>query len=80
MKHCRYKPNDYYLKQLIEQWCEGVIQNGNQRKGYFSSRNRSGLEPESMILEKVAEHLQKDNANSVSINLRGLSKVNIKSS
>lgn len=33
-----------------------------------------------MILEKVAEHLQKDNANSVSINLRGLSKVNIISS
>ncbi|XP_009776250.1 pentatricopeptide repeat-containing protein At5g02830, chloroplastic [Nicotiana sylvestris] len=75
MRKAGYKPNDYYLKQLIEQWCEGVIQNGNQRKGYFSSRNRSGLEPESMILEKVAEHLQKDNANSVSINLRGLSKV-----
>ncbi|KAK6779646.1 hypothetical protein RDI58_021830 [Solanum bulbocastanum] len=74
-KHCRYKPNDYYLKQLIEQWCEGVIQNGNQRKYNFSTRNRIDLGPESMILDKVAEHLQKDSANSISINLRGLSKV-----
>ncbi|XP_059305717.1 pentatricopeptide repeat-containing protein At5g02830, chloroplastic [Lycium ferocissimum] len=74
MRKAGYKPNDYYLKQLIEQWCEGVIQNGNQRKYNFSTRNRTHLGPESMILEKVAEHLQKDNA-SISINLRGLSKV-----
>lgn len=33
-----------------------------------------------MILEKVAEHLQKDSANSISINLRGLTKVKIVSS
>ncbi|KAK4342969.1 hypothetical protein RND71_038785 [Anisodus tanguticus] len=75
MRKAGYKPNDYYLKQLIEQWCEGVIQNGNQRKCNFSTRNRTDLGPESMILEKVAEHLQKDSANSISINLRGLSKV-----
>ncbi|XP_049407680.1 pentatricopeptide repeat-containing protein At5g02830, chloroplastic [Solanum stenotomum] len=75
MRKAGYKPNDYYLKQLIEQWCEGVIQNGNQRKYNFSTRNRTDLRPESMILDKVAEHLQKDSANSISINLRGLSKV-----
>lgn len=79
-KHCRYKPNDYYLKQLIEQWCEGVILNGNKRKYNFSTRNRTDLGPESMILEKVAEHLQKDSTNSISINLRGLSKVKMVSS
>ncbi|CAN4116991.1 unnamed protein product [Withania somnifera] len=75
MRKAGYKPNDYYLKQLIEQWCEGVIQNGNQRKYNFSARDRTNLGPESMILEKVAEHLQKDSANSISINLQGLSKV-----
>ncbi|KAM3341029.1 pentatricopeptide repeat-containing protein, chloroplastic [Capsicum galapagoense] len=75
MRKAGYKPNDYYLKQLIEQWCEGVIQNDNQRKYSFSARNRTDLGPESMILEKVAEHLQKDSANSISINVRGLSKV-----
>ncbi|TMW91920.1 hypothetical protein EJD97_013729 [Solanum chilense] len=75
MRKAGYKPNDYYLKQLIEQWCEGVIQNANQRKYNFSTRNRTDLGPQSMILEKVAEHLQKDSANSISINLRGLTKV-----
>lgn len=75
MRKAGYKPNDYYLKQLIEQWCEGVILNGNKRKYNFSTRNRTDLGPESMILEKVAEHLQKDSTNSISINLRGLSKV-----
>lgn len=75
MRKAGYKPNDYYLKQLIEQWCEGVIQNGNQRKYNFSTRSRTNVGPESLILEKVAEHLQKDSANSISIKLQGLSKV-----
>ncbi|PKI47877.1 hypothetical protein CRG98_031661 [Punica granatum] len=29
MRKAGYKSNDYYLKQLIEEWCEGVIQDGN---------------------------------------------------
>lgn len=65
---CRYKPNDYYLKQLIEEWCEGIIQNGNQIES-----NLGG--PYSLLLEKVATHLEKRNSESVAIDLQGLSKV-----
>lgn len=74
MRKAGYKPNDYYLKQLIEEWCEGVIQNEHQNKGQFAS-NITNFGPQSLLLEKVAEHLHDNNAESLSIDLRGLSKV-----
>lgn len=72
----RYKPNDYYLKQLIEEWCEGVVQNEHHNKGQLASR-RTDFGSQSLLLEKVAEHLKESNAESLSIDLRGLSKVYI---
>ncbi|KAI3473247.1 hypothetical protein Pfo_030539 [Paulownia fortunei] len=74
MRKAGYKPNDYYLKQLIEEWCEGVIQNEHRNKGQFASRI-TDFRPQSLLLEKVAEHLQDRNAESLSIDLRGLTKV-----
>ncbi|KAG8376505.1 hypothetical protein BUALT_Bualt09G0070400 [Buddleja alternifolia] len=74
MRKAGYKPNDYYLKQLIEEWCEGVIQNEHQNKGPFASR-MTDFGPQSLLLEKVAEHLQDSNSESLSIDLRGLTKV-----
>ncbi|KAK4419153.1 Pentatricopeptide repeat-containing protein, chloroplastic [Sesamum alatum] len=74
MRKAGYKPNDHYLKQLIEEWCEGVIQNGHRKKAQFASRI-TDFGPQSLLLEKVAEHLQDSNAESLSIDLRGLSKV-----
>ncbi|KAL7095745.1 hypothetical protein ACP275_10G042800 [Erythranthe tilingii] len=74
MRKAGYKPNDYYLKQLIEEWCEGVLQNEHQNEGQFSSRI-TDFGPQSMLLEKVAEHLQDSNAESLSIDLQGLTKV-----
>ncbi|KAK6140334.1 hypothetical protein DH2020_025929 [Rehmannia glutinosa] len=73
MRKAGYKPKDYYLKRLVEEWCEGVIQNEHQNKSQFASR-LTEFGPQSLLLEKVAEHLQ-DSAESLSIDLRGLSKV-----
>lgn len=73
--YCRYKSNDYYLKQLIEEWCEGVIQK-NPKLGQVSSCNNADVGgPHSLLLEKVAVHLEKKNAESLSIDLQGLTKV-----
>ncbi|KAL3839610.1 hypothetical protein ACJIZ3_024201 [Penstemon smallii] len=76
MRKAGYKPNDYYLKQLIEEWCEGVIQNRHERKDQVASgRRETNFGPESLLLEKVAEHLQDSTGESLSIDLRGLTKV-----
>ncbi|KAA8518814.1 hypothetical protein F0562_016412 [Nyssa sinensis] len=76
MRKAGYKSNDYYLKQLIEEWCEGLIQDNNQNKGQSSSHALTDLGgPQSLLLEKVAVHLQKSGAESLAINLQGLSKV-----
>ncbi|KAL0309777.1 UNVERIFIED_CONTAM: Pentatricopeptide repeat-containing protein, chloroplastic [Sesamum radiatum] len=74
MRKAGYKPNDHYLKQLIEEWCEGVIQNEHRKKAQFASRITE-FGPQSLLLEKVAQHLQDSNAESLSVDLRGLSKV-----
>ncbi|KAL2509474.1 Pentatricopeptide repeat-containing protein [Forsythia ovata] len=74
MRKAGYKPNDHYLKQLIEEWCEGVIQDSSHDTGRFTS-HRTDFGPHSLLLEKVAEHLQESNAESLSIDLQGLTKV-----
>lgn len=78
--HCRYKSNDYYLKQLIEEWCEGVIQDKNQNQDKHVSYKRTDLgRPHSLLLERVAVHLQNSIAESVAIDLQGLTKVQLTS-
>ncbi|KAK3016654.1 hypothetical protein RJ639_006749 [Escallonia herrerae] len=76
MRKAGYKSNDYYLKQLIEEWCEGIIQDDNQRRGPRSSCNRTDLGgPQSLLLEKVAAQLQKSDAESLAVDLQGHTKV-----
>lgn len=76
--YCRYKPNDYYLEQLIEEWCEGVIQDNTGNQGEFLSSNKSELErPQSLLLEKIASHLLKRVADILAIDVRELTKVTI---
>ena len=78
--YCRYKPNDYYLEELIEEWCEGVIQNNREKQGEFSSSNKSESErPQSLLLEKIAAHLLKRVADILAIDVQGLTKVPINS-
>ncbi|CAI9098096.1 OLC1v1034679C1 [Oldenlandia corymbosa var. corymbosa] len=76
MRKAGYKPNDYYLKHLIEEWCEGVIQNRTQNKGQFTPiDDTADSGPQSLLLDKVAEHLKVGNVESLSIDLRGLSRI-----
>ncbi|KHN02376.1 Pentatricopeptide repeat-containing protein, chloroplastic [Glycine soja] len=76
MRKAGYKPNDYYLEELIEEWCEGVIQNNREKQGEFSSSNKSESErPQSLLLEKIAAHLLKRVADILAIDVQGLTKV-----
>ncbi|KAK6244772.1 hypothetical protein QUC31_011181 [Theobroma cacao] len=76
MRKAGYKSNDIYLKELIEEWCEGVIKENNHKREGLSSCKRTDLErPHSLLLEKIAVHLQMSTAESPAIDLRGLTKV-----
>ncbi|MBA0866659.1 hypothetical protein Goshw_023258 [Gossypium schwendimanii] len=76
MRKAGYKSNDIYLKELIEEWCEGVINENNQKQEGLSSCKRTDLErPHSLLLEKIAVHLQMSTAESPAVDLRGLTKV-----
>ncbi|TYI33097.1 hypothetical protein ES332_A04G108600v1 [Gossypium tomentosum] len=75
MRKAGYKSNDIYLKELIEEWCEGVINENNQKQEGLSSCKRTDLErPHSLLLEKIALHLQMSTAESPAVDLRGLTK------
>lgn len=75
MRKAGFKPNDYYLKELIEEWCEGIIQDNHRSQNSNNRRDLGG--PQSLLLEKVASHLQKGNgdAQSIAVDVRGLTKV-----
>ncbi|KAK9126856.1 hypothetical protein Scep_015702 [Stephania cephalantha] len=79
MRKAGYSPNDYFLKKLIEEWCEGVIQDNNQSQGIISqccsSKKIDTEKPQTLLLEKVAVHLHKDNKRNLVIDVRGLTKV-----
>ncbi|KAM5559920.1 pentatricopeptide repeat-containing protein [Rosa sericea] len=76
MRKAGYKPNDYYLEQLIEEWCEGVIQDSSLKQGEFSYWDKADIgRPGSLLLEKVAEHLQQHIADTLAVDLQGLTKV-----
>lgn len=77
----RYKPNDYYLEELIEEWCEGVLQDNRGNEGDFSSSKISEIErPKSLFLETIAAHLLKRVADIIAIDVQGLTKVLMNSS
>lgn len=78
--HHRYSSNDYFLKELLEEWCEGVIKNselGPVQMTYpsCSSGKAKTDKSQSLLLEKIAVLLQKDFVKGSSVDLRGLSKV-----
>ncbi|XP_008792463.2 pentatricopeptide repeat-containing protein At5g02830, chloroplastic isoform X1 [Phoenix dactylifera] len=79
MRKAGYSSNDYYLKELIEEWCEGVLGNNNQSGGplniNYSHDKGDRSKPYSLLLEKVAIHLQKDVGDNQAIDIRGLTKV-----
>lgn len=75
-QYCRYKPNDHFLKELIEEWCEGVIQENGQSHDSIMDQEGTNLgRPVSLLFEKVASHLQERTAGNLAIDLQGLTKV-----
>ncbi|ESQ40192.1 hypothetical protein EUTSA_v10012661mg [Eutrema salsugineum] len=76
MRKAGYKPNDHFLKELIEEWCEGVIQENSQSQIKTSDQEGTNLgRPVSLLIEKVATHLQERTAGNLAIDLQGLTKV-----
>ncbi|XP_074368926.1 pentatricopeptide repeat-containing protein At5g02830, chloroplastic [Apium graveolens] len=76
MRKAGYSSNDYYLKQLIEEWCEGILQGSNQNQVQNTSSSRTELGgSQSLLLEKVAANLQKTGPEILAVDLRGLTKV-----
>lgn len=76
MRRAGYKSNDYYLRELIEEWCEGILQDNHQHQDQLRSSNTSDFGgPPSLLLETVAAHLQKHDAETLSVDLRGLTKI-----
>ncbi|KAL9239269.1 hypothetical protein vseg_013608 [Gypsophila vaccaria] len=75
MQKAGYKSNDDYLKLLIGEWCEGVLQNNNQEREYKlrDKADIGGLR--SLLLDRVATQLQKNTAESLAVDIQGLTKV-----
>jgi hypothetical protein len=74
--HNRYQANDYYLKELIVEWCEGVLSSGNGNRDFYDlDLNHNSKESFNLLLEKVATFLQEDVGQNEIVDARGLSKV-----
>ncbi|XP_072984153.1 pentatricopeptide repeat-containing protein At5g02830, chloroplastic [Typha latifolia] len=79
MRKAGYCSNDHYLKELIEEWCEGVLSSKSQNRSVatfssFSTKTPT-RKPYNLFLEKVARRLQKDVGDNQIIDIRGLTKV-----
>ncbi|KAI0526825.1 hypothetical protein KFK09_002417 [Dendrobium nobile] len=79
MRKAGYGSNDYYLKELLEEWCEGVICSNSQKKNMLRIDKRFNLNNSKklgcLLLERVATFLQKDTADYQAIDIRGLTKI-----
>ncbi|KAH0908034.1 pentatricopeptide repeat-containing protein At5g02830, chloroplastic [Brassica rapa] len=76
MRKAGYKPNDHFLKELIEEWCEGVIQENSQSQNKASDLEGTDFgRPVSLLIEKVASHLQERTSGHLAIDLQELTKV-----
>ncbi|CAM0872629.1 unnamed protein product [Alopecurus aequalis] len=76
MRKAGYQAYDYYLKELIVEWSEGVLSSGGGNRDFYhldvkDERNESF----NLFLEKVARFLQKDVDRNQTVDVRGLSKV-----
>lgn len=77
MRRAGYKANDYYLKELLEEWCEGIL-SGNQGQALTVQKTHKmgySKTPHGLLLDKVAAHLQKDVDDNQIIDIKGLTKV-----
>jgi hypothetical protein len=72
-----YSSDDYYLKVLLEEWCEGVLcsQTRDDSSALLLKKKTEEQKPYYLFFEKVATQLQKDIEHDRVIDVRGLSKV-----
>ncbi|KAG0551600.1 hypothetical protein BDA96_01G437200 [Sorghum bicolor] len=76
MRKAGYQANDYYLKELIMEWCEGVLSSrGDNQDFYNLDLQPKRKESFNLFLEKVVTVLQKDTDQNQTVDVRGLSKV-----
>ncbi|KAG8096451.1 hypothetical protein GUJ93_ZPchr0013g34199 [Zizania palustris] len=73
MRMAGYQTNDYYLKNLIVEWCEGVFSSSSGSQEFYQLDQRK--ESFKLFLEKVTTVLQKDVDQNQTVDVRGLSKV-----
>lgn len=77
MRKAGYAPNDNFLKGLLQEWSEGVIQHHTCRNQDDRSNEKLIWKEEEntgSLLEKIAAHVRPDNTKSLTVDLRGLSK------
>uniref|UniRef100_A0ACD5XNX2 Uncharacterized protein n=1 Tax=Avena sativa TaxID=4498 RepID=A0ACD5XNX2_AVESA len=76
MRRAGYQAYDYYLKELIVEWSEGVLSSGGGNRDFYQLyRKDEKNESFNLFLEKVARFLQKDVDRNQTVDVRGLSKV-----
>ncbi|XP_062210853.1 pentatricopeptide repeat-containing protein At5g02830, chloroplastic [Phragmites australis] len=76
MRKAGYEANDYYLKELIVEWCEGVLSSHSGNRGFYDlDLKHKKKESFNLLLEKVATFLQEDVDQNQTVDVRGLSKV-----
>ncbi|KAJ3699477.1 hypothetical protein LUZ61_003182 [Rhynchospora tenuis] len=77
MRKAGFNWNDNYLKELIEEWCEGVLcsRNRDNSSAIILKKKHKECKVYYRLFEKVATHLQKDIEHDRVIDVRGLSKV-----
>ncbi|CAN6289804.1 unnamed protein product [Urochloa humidicola] len=76
MRKAGYEANDYYLKELIVEWCEGVLSSGSGNRDFYNlDLQPKRKESFNLFLEKVVTVLQKDVDQNQIVDVRGLSKV-----
>ncbi|WVZ56546.1 hypothetical protein U9M48_007057 [Paspalum notatum var. saurae] len=76
MRKAGYQANDYYLKELIVEWCEGVLSSGNDNRDFYNlDLQPKRKESFNLFLEKIVTVLQKDVDQNQIVDVRGLSKV-----
>ncbi|OEL22079.1 Pentatricopeptide repeat-containing protein [Dichanthelium oligosanthes] len=76
MRKSGYQANDYYLKELIVEWCEGVLSSGSDNRDFYNfDLQPKRKESFNLFLEKVVTVLQKDVDQNQIVDVRDLSKV-----
>ncbi|XP_078159438.1 tetratricopeptide repeat (TPR)-like superfamily protein isoform X1 [Carex rostrata] len=77
MRKAGFSANDYYLKGLIEEWCEEVLcsRNRDDSSAHILKKRTEQQKHYHLFFEKVATHLQNDKEHDRVIDVRGLSKV-----